>query len=155
MIFKDQDLLAWKKMDGLLPAVIQDADTLQVLMLGYFNAESLEQTKRTGLVTFYSRSKPRLWVKGESSGHTLSVVKIEADCDRDTLLVLARPAGPTCHRGTPSRWCTRRSLPGDPRQRGRSGRTHPSAGRRAVRPPAASPTQPRTGARIPRTASLR
>ena len=92
--------LDWQKGDGLLPAIIQDADTQQVLMLGYMNAAALEQTIATQRVTFFSRSKNRLWVKGETSGHFLDFVSVEADCDADALLVRARPNGPTCHRGT-------------------------------------------------------
>ena len=90
-------LLDWDKSNGLLPVVVQDAGNLRVLMLGYMNAEALAATRASGLVTFYSRSKQRLWKKGESSGHVLEVVSIQADCDNDTLLVLARPHGPTCH----------------------------------------------------------
>lgn len=92
--------LAWAKGDGLLPAIVQDADDGRVLMLGYMNAEALEETRSSGRVTFYSRSKQRLWTKGESSGNHLALVDVIADCDRDTLLVLARPHGPTCHTGT-------------------------------------------------------
>ena len=92
----------WKKNAGLVPAIVQDAATLQVLMLGYMNAAALKQTLRTKRVTFFSRSKQRLWVKGESSGHFLHLVGLAVDCDNDTLLVTARPDGPTCHRGTPS-----------------------------------------------------
>lgn len=92
----------WKKTDGLVPAIVQDAATLQVLMLGYMNAEALKKTQRTKRVTFFSRSKQRLWVKGESSGNFLNVVSIVVDCDNDTLLIKANPIGPTCHRGTPS-----------------------------------------------------
>lgn len=92
--------LDWQKGAGLLPAIVQDADTQQVLMLGYMNAAALEQTLATRRVTFFSRSKNRLWVKGESSGHFLDLVSVEADCDADALLVRARPNGPTCHRGT-------------------------------------------------------
>ncbi len=98
----DIDTLAWDKQDGLLPAVVQDAETYRVLMLGYMNREALAKTLATGLVTFFSRSKGRLWTKGESSGHVLSLVAIETDCDADTLLVQARPQGPTCHLGTTS-----------------------------------------------------
>ena len=87
---------------GLAPAIIQHADTAQVLMLGYVNAESLTATQRTGLVHFWSRSRDALWKKGETSGNTLAVVDISADCDEDALLIRARPAGPTCHRGTTS-----------------------------------------------------
>ncbi|HEY0332402.1 MAG TPA: bifunctional phosphoribosyl-AMP cyclohydrolase/phosphoribosyl-ATP diphosphatase HisIE [Stenotrophomonas sp.] len=94
--------LDWNKGDGLLPVIVQDADTLRVLMLGYMNAEALAATRRLGQVTFYSRSKQRLWTKGESSGHFLHVVSIDQDCDADTLLVLARPHGPTCHLGRDS-----------------------------------------------------
>ncbi len=94
--------LAWDKQHGLLPVVVQDADTLQVLMLGYMNREALAETERSRKVTFFSRSKNRLWTKGETSGHTLDLVSLSADCDSDALLVLARPAGPTCHRGTTS-----------------------------------------------------
>ena len=87
---------------GLLPAIIQDADTGQVLMLGYMNAEAWERTQLDGKVTFFSRSKNRLWIKGESSGNFLTVVSLHIDCDADTILVRAVPAGPTCHRGTVS-----------------------------------------------------
>lgn len=91
--------------DGLLPAIVQDADTRQVLMLGYMNAEALATTRQTGKVTFFSRSKGRLWTKGETSGHYLHLVgEIEADCDGDTLLVRAHPHGPTCHTGTDTCW---------------------------------------------------
>ena len=92
----------WKKTDGLVPAIVQDAATQQVLMLGYMNAEALKKTQRTKRVTFFSRSKQRIWVKGESSGNFLNVVSIAVDCDNDTLLIKANPVGPTCHRGTPS-----------------------------------------------------
>ncbi len=94
---KNFDTLDWNKQDGLLPAIIQDANSLQVLMLGYMNREALAATQKDGQVTFYSRSKQRLWKKGETSGHVLSVIGIEADCDNDTLLIQAIPAGPTCH----------------------------------------------------------
>ena len=92
----------WDKGDGLLPAVVQDADRGTVLMLGYMNRDALAQTERTGRVTFWSRSKARLWTKGETSGHVLELVAIALDCDRDTLLVLARPQGAVCHRNTPT-----------------------------------------------------
>lgn len=91
--------LDFKKMNGLIPAVIQDSETLEVLMLGFMNEEALDKTITEGLVTFYSRSKRRLWQKGESSGNTLSVVEIRRDCDSDSLLILAKPAGSTCHTG--------------------------------------------------------
>ncbi|WP_031370483.1 bifunctional phosphoribosyl-AMP cyclohydrolase/phosphoribosyl-ATP diphosphatase HisIE [Lysobacter antibioticus] len=96
------DALAWDKQDGLLPAVIQDAVNLRVLMLGYMDRAALQLTLDSGHVTFFSRSKQRLWTKGESSGHYLDLVSIETDCDRDTLLVRARPHGPTCHLGRDS-----------------------------------------------------
>lgn len=96
------DQLDWAKGGGLLPAIVQDADSGRVLMLGYMNAEALAETRRSGLVTFFSRSRNRLWTKGEGSGHTLALAAIAADCDGDALLVQARPAGPTCHRGTTS-----------------------------------------------------
>ncbi|MFC5578344.1 bifunctional phosphoribosyl-AMP cyclohydrolase/phosphoribosyl-ATP diphosphatase HisIE [Lysobacter niabensis] len=89
--------LAWEKQDGLLPAIVQDAATLRVLMLGYMDRAALEATLASGRVTFYSRSRDRLWTKGEQSGHFLELVSLEADCDNDTLLVQARPHGPTCH----------------------------------------------------------
>jgi phosphoribosyl-ATP pyrophosphohydrolase/phosphoribosyl-AMP cyclohydrolase len=91
------DRLAWDKQDGLLPAVVQDADTLRVLMLGYMNREALEMTLACRHVTFFSRSKGRLWTKGERSGHVLKLVSVETDCDADTLLIQAHPQGPTCH----------------------------------------------------------
>jgi phosphoribosyl-ATP pyrophosphohydrolase/phosphoribosyl-AMP cyclohydrolase len=84
---------------GLIPAIVQDAETDKVLMLGYMNAEALEKTESEGVVTFFSRSKSRLWTKGETSGNVLNVVEIRSDCDRDALLIKARPAGPTCHTG--------------------------------------------------------
>lgn len=98
----DFDLAAidWGKGDGLVPAIIQDAASLRVLMLGYVNHEALAQTIASGLVTFYSRSKQRLWQKGETSGHVLRVQSIQLDCDQDTLLIQAIPQGPTCHLGT-------------------------------------------------------
>lgn len=90
----------WDKGGGLLPAIVQDAVTGRVLMLGYMNAEALERTRASGHVTFYSRSKQRLWTKGETSGNSLELVRMRADCDRDALLIEAVPHGPTCHRGT-------------------------------------------------------
>lgn len=92
--------LAWEKMQGLLPAIVQDAKTNTVLMLGYMNQAALEQTLTTQWVTFYSRSKQRLWTKGEVSGNKLQLVDIDADCDQDTLLIRANPIGPVCHTGT-------------------------------------------------------
>ncbi|HEY0502948.1 MAG TPA: bifunctional phosphoribosyl-AMP cyclohydrolase/phosphoribosyl-ATP diphosphatase HisIE [Lysobacter sp.] len=96
------DALAWDKQGGLLPAIVQEAATRRVLMLGYMDREALRLTLDTGHVTFFSRSRQRLWTKGETSGHTLDLVSIEADCDSDTLLVQARPHGPTCHLGRDS-----------------------------------------------------
>ncbi len=96
--------LAWEKQEGLLPAVIQDAYSGSLLMLAYMNAESLRKTLETGQVTFYSRSRQTLWRKGETSGNTLECVEVTADCDADTLKVLAIPAGPVCHLGTDTCW---------------------------------------------------
>ena len=93
-----------KNSDGLVPAIIQDAKTLNVLMLGYMNAEALDKTMATNLVTFYSRSKKRLWTKGEESGNTLKLVSINVDCDNDTLLIKVIPSGPTCHKGSDTCW---------------------------------------------------
>ncbi|WP_066218072.1 bifunctional phosphoribosyl-AMP cyclohydrolase/phosphoribosyl-ATP diphosphatase HisIE [Formosa haliotis] len=93
-----------KNNDGLVPAIIQDATTKNVLMLGYMNAEALEKTKATKLVTFFSRTKNRLWTKGEESGNVLHLVDIKVDCDNDTLLVSVNPNGPTCHKGTDTCW---------------------------------------------------
>ena len=90
------DGLAWEKQGGLLPAIVQDAANGRVLMLGYMNREALGATLESRRVTFWSRSKARLWTKGESSGHFLDLVAVEADCDHDTLLVTAKPNGPTC-----------------------------------------------------------
>lgn len=104
------DGLAWDKQGGLLPAVVQDAGSLRVLMLGYMDRAALEATLRSGRVTFYSRSRQRLWTKGETSGNMLELVDIEADCDGDALLVRAHPQGPTCHLGTASCFP---SAPGD------------------------------------------
>src|SRR5512146_650916 len=98
----DFSRLDWTKGDGLLPAIVQHAQTGEVLMLGYMNVEALEATQRTGHVTFFSRSKQRLWTKGETSGHVLTLQSIRVDCDADTLLVGALPHGPTCHTGTSS-----------------------------------------------------
>lgn len=97
-----EELNLSKCADGLVPVIVQDNVTLKVLMLGYMNAEALEKTQAEGRVTFWSRSKGRLWTKGETSGNFLYVNDIYADCDADTLLVMATPAGPVCHRGTTS-----------------------------------------------------
>jgi phosphoribosyl-ATP pyrophosphohydrolase/phosphoribosyl-AMP cyclohydrolase len=94
--------LAWEKMDGLLPAVVQDSATGQVLMLGYMSREALGATLEKGRAVFHSRSKGRLWEKGETSGNSLAVREVRADCDGDALLVKAEPAGPACHLGTAS-----------------------------------------------------
>jgi phosphoribosyl-AMP cyclohydrolase / phosphoribosyl-ATP pyrophosphohydrolase len=94
--------LDWRKGDGLLPAIVQDAGSGRVLMLGYMNREALRTTLEQRRVTFFSRSKQRLWTKGETSGNVLELVEVVADCDDDTLLVLARPTGPACHLGTQS-----------------------------------------------------
>jgi len=92
----------FEKGDGLVPAIVQDADTSRVLMMGYMNQEALERTRQTGMVTFFSRSRSKLWTKGETSGNYLELVDLAVDCDGDTLLVAARPHGPTCHTGTDS-----------------------------------------------------
>ncbi len=93
-----------KSPDGLVPAIVQDATTKNVLMLGYMNPDALQKTQETQKVTFFSRSKQRLWTKGEESGNFLEVVDIKVDCDNDTLLVTANPLGPTCHKGTGTCW---------------------------------------------------
>lgn len=96
------DELDFAKGNGLIPAIIQDADNFQILMLGYMNKEAVETTLEKQQVTFYSRSKERLWTKGETSGNFLDLVDIQQDCDNDTLLILAHPNGPTCHTGAQS-----------------------------------------------------
>jgi phosphoribosyl-ATP pyrophosphohydrolase/phosphoribosyl-AMP cyclohydrolase len=98
----DVTKLAWDKGDGLLPAIVQHWRTGSVLMLGYMNPQAFEQTRQSGKVTFFSRSKQRLWTKGESSGNYLTLKSLHADCDHDSILVLADPQGPTCHLGTAS-----------------------------------------------------
>lgn len=95
----DQSKIDWAKVDGLIPVVVQDASALRVLMLGYMNAAALDATLASGLVTFYSRTKQRLWQKGETSGHVLRLRELKLDCDGDTLLALVEPVGPTCHTG--------------------------------------------------------
>jgi phosphoribosyl-ATP pyrophosphohydrolase/phosphoribosyl-AMP cyclohydrolase len=96
--------LKWDRPDGLLPAIVQDCNSGAVLMLAYMNQEALRLTRSTGRVTFWSRSKGRLWTKGESSGNYLELREIAADCDGDAILVLADPKGPACHRGTATCW---------------------------------------------------
>ena len=94
----------FEKQGGLVPAIIQDSITNNVLMLGYMNQEAYEQTIKTGKVTFWSRSRQCLWTKGETSGNFLNLVSIKSDCDNDTLLVRVNPVGPACHLGTDTWW---------------------------------------------------
>ena len=94
----------FEKMNGLVPAIIQDAETKKVLMLGYMNREAYEKTLSTKKVTFFSRARQCLWTKGEESGNFLNLVDIKIDCDQDTLLVTVHPDGPTCHKGTDTCW---------------------------------------------------
>lgn len=96
--------LDFEKLNGLIPAIIQDADTQKVLMLGFMNREAYDMTVATGRVTFYSRTRQRLWTKGEESGNFLNVVSMKADCDNDTLLIEVHPVGPVCHTGTDTCW---------------------------------------------------
>ncbi|MBR5803842.1 MAG: bifunctional phosphoribosyl-AMP cyclohydrolase/phosphoribosyl-ATP diphosphatase HisIE [Bacteroidaceae bacterium] len=96
--------LDFEKMGGLVPAIIQDNYTKKVLMLGFMNQEALDKTIETGKVTFFSRTKNRLWTKGEESGNFLNVVSIKEDCDKDTLLIMVNPVGPVCHTGTDTCW---------------------------------------------------
>lgn len=98
----DIDTLDWKKMNFLMPAIVQDDFDGRVLMQGFMNREALEATLKSGLVTFWSRSRNRLWIKGETSGNSLKLKQVVADCDNDCLLVLATPTGPVCHRDTPT-----------------------------------------------------
>ena len=93
-----------KNKDGLIPVIIQDSISKTVLMLGYMNDEAIRKTKKTGNVTFYSRTKKRLWTKGEESGNFLRLVNMKMDCDNDTILIYVKPEGPTCHLGTDSCW---------------------------------------------------
>jgi phosphoribosyl-ATP pyrophosphohydrolase/phosphoribosyl-AMP cyclohydrolase len=130
----DVGALAWDKMDGLLPALVQDADTGLVLMLGYMDRAALEATLADGLVTFFSRSKQRQWRKGETSGNVLRLVSIAGDCDSDALLVRAKPAGPTCHLGTDS------CFGGEPEGAGWLGRLEQIIAERAAADPAQSYT---------------
>lgn len=94
----------WEKVGGLVPAIVQDFQSSQVLMMGYMNPEALAKTAETGLVTFFSRTKAQLWTKGETSGNGLRLVNMALDCDNDTLLVKVNPQGPTCHKGTTTCW---------------------------------------------------
>lgn len=96
--------LDFSKMDGLVPAIIQDDKTQKVLMLGFMNEEAYNKTKETSKVTFWSRTKSRLWTKGETSGNFLNVVSMKADCDNDTLLIKVNPTGPVCHTGADTCW---------------------------------------------------
>ncbi len=104
-------IVDFEKCGGLVPAIVQDAETRQVLMLGYMNQEALEKTQATGLVTFFSRSRNCLWTKGETSGNYLHLVSIQNDCDNDTLLVRVHPDGPTCHKGTDTCWGEKNEAP--------------------------------------------
>ena len=105
MKLEEISTLDWAKGDGLLPAVVQHATSGAVLMLAFMNREALRETLTTGRVFFYSRTRKAQWMKGETSGHVLNVVGISVDCDRDSLLILAEPEGPVCHRGTRDLLC--------------------------------------------------
>ena len=102
--FEFMELNFSKNKDGLIPVIIQDSISKTVLMLGYMNDEAIRKTKKTGNVTFYSRTKKRLWTKGEESGNFLRLVNMKVDCDNDTILIYVKPEGPTCHLGTDSCW---------------------------------------------------
>ena len=102
--FEFMELNFSKNKDGLIPVIIQDSISKTVLMLGYMNDEAIRKTKKTGNVTFYSRTKKRLWTKGEESGNLLRLVNMKVDCDNDTILIYVKPEGPTCHLGTDSCW---------------------------------------------------
>ena len=104
-------MLDFDKMNGLVPAIIQDADTAKVLMLGFMNREAYDKTVETGKVTFFSRTKNRLWTKGEESGNFLNVVSMKEDCDKDTLLIQVHPVGPVCHTGTDTCWGEKNEQP--------------------------------------------
>lgn len=106
----DLNLIDWKKVNNLIPAIIQDDKTHAVLMLGYMNQEALHQTLNNQKVTFYSRTKQRLWEKGETTGHFLKLIDIFLDCDQDTLLIKAEPQGPTCHLGDATCFKTKDSI---------------------------------------------
>lgn len=130
----DPAQLAWDKQGGLIPAIVQDADTLRVLMLGYMDRDAVQATLDSGLATFFSCSRGKQWTKGETSGHVLQLVSLQADCDLDTLLVLARPQGPTCHLGRDSCFA---SAPGDVL----AALDHTIATRERERPPGSYTTQ--------------
>ncbi len=98
--FKNISQIDFSKLNGLVPAVVQDSDTLKVLMVGFMNEEAVKKTQETGQVTFFSRTKNRLWTKGEESGNFLNVVSVLIDCDNDSLLIKAKPVGPVCHTGS-------------------------------------------------------
>ena len=102
--FEFMELNFSKTKDGLIPVIIQDSISMTVLMLGYMNDEAIRKTKKTGNVTFYSRTKKRLWTKGEESGNFLRLINMKVDCDNDTILIYVKPEGPTCHLGTDSCW---------------------------------------------------
>ena len=102
--FEFMELNFSENKDGLIPVIIQDSISMTVLMLGYMNDEAIRKTKKTGNVTFYSRTKKRLWTKGEESGNFLRLVNMKVDCDNDTILIYVKPEGPTCHLGTDSCW---------------------------------------------------
>ena len=106
--------LDFDKMNGLVPAIIQDNDTRKVLMLGFMNKEAYEKTVETGKVTFFSRTKNRLWTKGEESGNFLNGVSIKEDCDKDTLLIQVNPDGPVCNNGTETCWGEKTEAPAPP-----------------------------------------
>lgn len=101
----------FSKLNGLVPVIIQDSETQQVLMLGFMNDEALEKTKKEGIVTFFSRSKNRLWTKGETSSNFLKVISISEDCDQDSILIQAVPSGPTCHNGNISCFANEAKIP--------------------------------------------
>ena len=103
-------MIDFEKMGGLVPAIVQDAKTKTVLMLGYMNEEAYQKTLETKKVTFWSRSRNELWTKGETSGNFLNLVDIKVDCDNDALLVKANPAGPTCHKGTDTCWAEKNDM---------------------------------------------
>jgi phosphoribosyl-ATP pyrophosphohydrolase/phosphoribosyl-AMP cyclohydrolase len=134
----DIGLLDWSKGDGLLPAIVQDARTGRVLMLGYMNPATLRETLTGGRVVFFSRSRGERWLKGETSGHYLEVLQVSADCDSDALLILASPIGPTCHLGTTS--CFDGAHPTDAQQLGFLGILEKTIAQRMVEQPEGSYT---------------